>query len=670
MKNLSFLSLLSLAFLLSCSQEDPEFLLHKQNSLNLNGHHATIVQQAEVFPFFPAGEFGGPGNVLVPGTFFPPTKEGFATLKRGSNYIQFNIHTTGLPEGAYTVWYVIFNEKSDCNAPNPAGGACAGAGIDDFLLPTAATIWATGGVVKANGVGNFQDRLYVGERRESGTQEALIGADLASALENPQGAEVHLVIKYHGLASDDPDVLYEQTHTLMGNCGLNDGANSFDEGPEFGIQCFNPQAAIFPAFYENNDTMTTDAYSSQVVTQWMDLLLKLTQEGPGFTPPVAARAFGYTSLTLYESVRPGMPGYKTMAGQVNDLTIGMLPQVKDKAYHWGAVANAALATIIRSCYNNASTENLTAIDELEAYFTTQVFSTEANRNILNRSVAYGKGVGEAMVAYTISDNQGACYDNNFPESYVPPTGDGLWVPTLPDFQRALQPYWGEVRPFVTKNVETPMPPPPPVYSTNPASAFWMETMEVYNTVKNLTAEQKVIAEFWSDDPGTTATPPGHSISILKQILEDEDANLALAAEAFAKMGMGLHDAFISCWHAKYAYNLIRPITVIHQYIDQGFAIPLVTPPFPEYPSGHSVQSGAAAQILTDLFGNDYSFTDHLHESRTDIDGRARSFDSFDDFAEEAAISRLYGGIHYRAAIELGVVQGKEIGSNISNLVFK
>jgi len=415
---------------------------------------------------------------------------------------------------------------------------------------------------------------------------------------------------------------------------------------------------------------TTDTYSSEVVTQWMDLLLKLTQEGPGFTPPVAARAFGYTGLTLYESVRPGMPDYKTMAGQVSGLTTGMLPQVEDKAHHWGAVANTALATIVRSCYNNASAENLTAIDELEAYFTDQVFSTETTREILDHSVAYGKTVGEAMVAYAISDNQGACYDNNFPESYVPPTGDGLWVPTPPAFQRGLQPYWGEVRPFVTRNVEYPMPPPPPAYSTNPASAFWLETMEVYNTVKNLTGEQQVIAEFWSDDPGTTATPPGHSISILKQILENEDANLALAAEAFAKMGMGLHDAFISCWHAKYTYNLIRPITVIHQYIDPDFTIPLVTPPFPEYPSGHSVQSGAAAQILTDLFGNDYAFTDHLHESRTDIDGRARSFDSFDDFAEEAAISRLYGGIHYRAAIELGVSQGKEIGSNISNLTFK
>ncbi len=128
-------------------------------------------------------------------------------------------------------------------------------------------------------------------------------------------------------------------------------------------------------------------------------------------------------------------------------------------------------------------------------------------------------------------------------------------------------------------------------------------MEVYATVRNLTAKQRVIADFWNDDPGKTATPPGHSIAILKQVLEDENASLAKSAEAFAKLGMAVHDAFVSCWNAKYTYNLVRPITVIHRFIDPGFAIPLTTPPFPEYPSGHSVQSGAAAQILTDLFGD-------------------------------------------------------------------
>ncbi|CAN5526151.1 hypothetical protein BH23BAC1_BH23BAC1_49970 [soil metagenome] len=414
----------------------------------------------------------------------------------------------------------------------------------------------------------------------------------------------------------------------------------------------------------------TNQYSSQVVTEWMALLLKLTQEGPGFSPPVAARAFGYTGLTLYESVRPGMPGYKSMTGQVNELSADMLPQAEEKTYHWAAVANAALATIIRSCYNNATAENLAAIDDLESrlYY---VFSQKTfPQAVLDRSVAFGKRVGDAMVYYAISDNQGSSYNSNFPDSYIPPVGEGLWVPTPPAYQKALLPYWGTVRPFLTRNLEEAFPPPPPDYSLEPTSVFWQETLEVYNTIKNLTAEQRNMAAFWSDDPGNSATPPGHSVAILKQVLEEEDASLALAAEAFAKVGMGVHDAFVSCWHTKYHYNLVRPITVIRQYIDADFTIPLNTPPFPEYPSGHSVQSGASSRILTDLFGDNYAFTDHLHESRSDFDGRARSFNSFYDFAQEAAISRLYGGIHFRSAIEVGLEQGKKIGSNISVLRFR
>ena len=414
----------------------------------------------------------------------------------------------------------------------------------------------------------------------------------------------------------------------------------------------------------------TSEYSSEVVTEWMGLLLKLSKENPGFTPPVAARAFGYTGLTLYESVRGGMPGYRTLAGQVNGLTAGTIPTAENKAYHWGAVANAALATVVRACYSNASAANLAAIDSIEAHFADHVFKSEATQEILNRSIAYGKSVGDALVTYAASDGQAMCFATNFPESYVPPVGDGLWIPTPPAFQRALQPTWGGVRPFLAKNVTETQPPAPPAYSTDPASQFWIETMEVYNTVQNLTAEQLIIAEFWADDPGKTFTPPGHSISILKQILEDENADLAIAAEAFAKLGMGVHDAFISCWKAKYDYNLIRPISLIQDKIDPGFTIPLTTPPFPEYTSGHSVQSGASAQILTGLFGPNYAFSDRTHANRTDINGTPRSFASFDAFAEEAAISRLYGGIHYRAAIEEGVKQGKEIGKNINALNFK
>ncbi|WP_367392880.1 vanadium-dependent haloperoxidase [Lewinella sp. LCG006] len=416
--------------------------------------------------------------------------------------------------------------------------------------------------------------------------------------------------------------------------------------------------------------LDTSDYSSEVVLSWIELTLKLTKETPGYSPPVAARVYGYSGLALYESVRHGMPGYKSLEGQLNDFSIGTIPAIDQNVeYHWGAVANSTLALFLKNCFQTTSTANLALIDDLEEQYIQQ-FKTEASDEVIDRSIAYGELVGNAVLTFANSDGQAECYNSNFPSSYTVPVGDGLWEPTSAANPIPLQPYWGDVRPFMEINVDDLLPVPPPAYSTDVNSDFYLEAMEVYEAVNNLTTEQVVIAEFWSDDPGNTATPPGHSYSIMMQILSDEGADLALAAEVYAKLGMGVHDAFVSCWNAKYHYNLVRPITFIHDNIDNTWSIPLATPPFPEYTSGHSVQSGATAQILTDLFGENYAFVDRTHINRTDIDGSPRAFTSFYDFADEAAISRLYGGIHYRAAIDIGVEQGIAIGENIATLQFQ
>lgn len=200
---------------------------------------STIVQHADLLPFQPSGKEGGLSNVLPVGVMYPPTNGGTATLKRGDNYIQFNMHTTGLPPGAYTVWYVFFNETGDCTNATPLG-AC---GEGDLGISTMSIVWATGKVVKSNGIGNFSDRIYVGEQR---SETFFIGDELSSPLTNPDGVEVHLIVKYHGPASDDPAILHEQLTTLLGSCGPDDGANSHLT-LAFGYQCFDPQFAIIPA---------------------------------------------------------------------------------------------------------------------------------------------------------------------------------------------------------------------------------------------------------------------------------------------------------------------------------------------------------------------------------------------------------------------------------------
>ena len=186
---------------------------------------------------------------------------------------------------------------------------------------------------------------------------------------------------------------------------------------------------------------------------------------------------------------------------------------------------------------------------------------------------------------------------------------------------------------------------------------------------SLSPEEVIIAKFWSDDPGKTATPAGHSISIMKQACIMENVKLDLLALTYAQTGMAVHDAFICCWKVKYTDNYVRPVTVIRDLIDPNWLPLLTTPPFPEFVSGHSAQSGAACAVLTELFGTDYAFTDNTHQNRTDIDGSPRTFASFEAFAMEAAISRFYGGIHYVEAIQKGLPMGVSVGMNIHNLAF-
>ncbi len=404
-----------------------------------------------------------------------------------------------------------------------------------------------------------------------------------------------------------------------------------------------------------------DEFGAEVATTWFDKSLELVKATPGFSPPVTSRALAYAGLTLYEALVPGMDGFRSLGGTLPGLAT--LPATgRNRAYDWPTVANAALAAVLRGLFPSAQSAVVNALetrleDSLRPSLPLGVFA---------RSVERGREVASAVFEWSTSDGGHERYLRSFPP-YEPPVGPGLWVPTPPGFLPALQPFWGSNRCLAIAGGADCPPGDHPPYSEDPGSPFYAEALEVYETVQDLTPEQEVIASFWSDDPGATATPPGHSISIATQVLRREGASLARAAEAYAKVGIAVCDAFVACWHQKYRYNLLRPVTYIRRLFDPAWLSVLVTPPFPEYTSGHSVQSGAAFQVLTDLFGEGYAFVDHTHDER----GFApRSFGSFFEAAEEAAISRLYGGIHFRSAIVNGVTQGKCIGQAVGALPFR
>jgi PAP2 superfamily len=416
---------------------------------------------------------------------------------------------------------------------------------------------------------------------------------------------------------------------------------------------------------ETWQSQATDTFNSEVASVWFDALYNLVKTEQ-ITPPVASRIYGVVAVALYEAIVPGSLQNRSLVGQLNEL-IAVPPPTPHTIYHWPTVANAALARTVRGLFSTASAGSLETINALEQqWVSTFQASVPAFVSIL--SVAQGQAVADAVLAWMSTDGM-ATLDHC---AYTPPVGPGLWEPTPPAFMpNPLQPCWGQLRPFVLTFGEECTPQPPPAYSEDPASEFYALATDVYTINLNLTDEQRTIANYWADNAGATGTPPGHWIAIVGQIARTNDLSLMAVAEAYARVGLAVADAFIGCWQTKYTYNLLRPVTYIQDLIDPTWVPLLVTPSFPSYPSGHSVQSGAAAMVLTDMFGV-VAFTDTLFTDHALVPPQPpRTFTSFEEAAEEAAISRLYGGIHYLFDNNNGLAQGRCLGQALlDRLKFK
>jgi len=407
-------------------------------------------------------------------------------------------------------------------------------------------------------------------------------------------------------------------------------------------------------------------YNAEVPLAWFKMAISLSLATPGTTGPVASRTFGYMGLALYESVVPGMPDNKTIQHQLNGLPA--LPQVDDhKLYYYSISANAALASMTHHMFGNASAAQNARIDSLENVFNTEFKSYLSSQAFdrfvsddFDRSVKFGQDISDAIYTWSTTDGGDKAYLNVFPADYVLPVGPGLWVPQ--PGQAAQHPYWGSNRTFVAGNATATQPGPPPPYSTDTASEFYKEELEVYNESINQDPEHRTIALYWAAIP-----PPTVSVSILSAVLTDKNADLALAAESYCKLGIAISDAFVSCYRTKYTYNQERPITFIRANFNPTWSPLIPTPPFPDYTSAHSVQTGAAARILADIFGDNTTFTDY---SINNLGFTPRTFTKFSDYANEVGLSRIYGGIHLRSSDFTGLAQGDKVGQNVSALHWK
>jgi len=410
-----------------------------------------------------------------------------------------------------------------------------------------------------------------------------------------------------------------------------------------------------------NPSPQASTQDAKYAVQWMDLLYNAVSN-QDVNPPKASRIYSYCSIAMYESVKNGMPNYASLSGQLNGMPT--MPGISTTAiYDWPSVIAGSMPIMIRALMDtiiNITDQSITSMANTQIAERRKATSD----SIVNRSLAYGQSIANQILTWVQTDN----YIQTRTMVYnVPPRSQNpaFWAPTDPVHLHPLEPFWGLIRTFALPNAhycDVPMNKP---FDTTAGSPFYNDALEVLNTVANLSLEQQNIALYWQDKL-RTGTPAGHWVSIMNQVAGIKNLKLDETVAMYALTCIAMADAFISCWEIKYVYNLLRPYTFIRQYIGpsnwQSF---LPIPPFPEYTSGHSTQSAAAAEVLTNLFGTNFSFTD---TTLVQLGYTPRTFNSFYAARDEAAISRLYGGIHYRQAIENGKTEGALVGQTVISRV--
>ena len=422
--------------------------------------------------------------------------------------------------------------------------------------------------------------------------------------------------------------------------------------------------------------------SQEIALKWAKTTLDFTQMQPFKTPTFISRSLAYSGITMYESVVNSSTKYKSIASELNGL--GILPKPElGKEYDWETVLNASQPKIMKLLWRPEEFEygqySIDKIDSLEKAILSEREGIVKDTAIINRSKNYGKILAEKIFEWSKTDGgyQTAYVDSpfkNFDPNYKYPKGIGYWTPPVggqSPIMMPLHPYWGKNRTFIKANADLPIAKMIP-YSSDSTSAYYKQFKQVYDIQKKLTQEQREIANWWGDDPAFTTAPPGHSYNLALIILKDKKADLVSAAMTFAKVGMACAESFINCWKNKFTYHSERPTNFIRLNIDKNFKQYWPEPPFPGFPSGHSTQMAATAEVLISVFGNKVNFVDNTHQGRPydsirGVQYKNRSFTKIAQIAEECGISRLYGGIHTMQDNLVGLEEGKKIGKNINRI---
>ena len=417
--------------------------------------------------------------------------------------------------------------------------------------------------------------------------------------------------------------------------------------------CSNDQDKSYVKF--TNDPLLF----SKTVKSLNDIVLE-----NNFPPMIAARNYVYANIAAYECISAGDSTYKSLAGQIKHMPV--MPKPENVEIDFSMAALLAFVKV-----GNAVTFPEGSMMNYYDQLNHMADSAGMPSKVLKNTKAFSDTIAAAILTWSKGDNYST---SRGASRHTVSDSPGRWVPTPPMYATGLEPHWMEIRPMVMDSASQFKPVRPPSFNMKDKnSVFYRSLMEVKMVSDSLTDEQKHIADFWDDNPfkmnvsghvmfaTKKFSPPGHWMNITGIGAKKANADFNTTVAAYAKTAIALFDAFISCWDEKYRSNYIRPETVINTMIDQEWRPYIQTPPFPSYTSGHSTISGAAAEVMTEYFGDKLSFTD---TSLLEFGIANREIKSFRDAAQEASISRLYGGIHYRFDLDAGNESGKKIGENI------
>lgn len=384
-----------------------------------------------------------------------------------------------------------------------------------------------------------------------------------------------------------------------------------------------------------------------------------------FPPIVASRNYVYAAIGAYEVIVLGDKRFKSLGGQLNGLPA--LPKFDTSN------ANLQYASMLAFCrLGEAVTFPENSMAKYVAHLDSIAMASGMSKLMIAASKKLASEVSRPILDWSKKDNYA---ELRTAEKYNIIPEEGRWVPTPPGYAQALEPHWMAVRTMVMDSANQFVPPRPPVFNMKDSnSKFYRETKLIKDAIDSLTPEQKHTADFWDDLGNRTIveghvmftakkfSPPGHWMNIVGIAAEKSKVDYSTTVYAYAKTAIAMFDAFIQCWDEKFRSNLIRPETVINKYMDPEWRPYLQTPPFPEYTCGHSTVSSAAAEALTDIFGDHFAYTD---SSELEFGIANRSFSSFRQAAVENNWARFYGGIHFHNSCIISTEYGKKVGDLVN-----